>query len=123
MDDITWLNKKFDNITGGFSEIKVVKDPSKSENFNNIDSLKKKLSESIDSLKIGDYEGAKTLLKEAEGLTMCGSCKKLIKRTRVDLDYVKNLCNAGEDDCGTGAENVKKKVIYIRDDYLGGTND
>lgn len=93
------------------------------EELNGVARVRELLGRSIDRVKAGAYEDAKELLREAEETTKCGSCRKMIQRTRTDLDYVKNLCTTEEEDCIVGAENVTKKIKYIKDDYLSGDDN
>lgn len=119
-NDIRWLNKKFEDITGGFTKTVEIRESQDSEKLNGVDKIRELLTESLEAMKAGDYQTTGKILKEARETTKCGGCRQLIQRTEADLKYVDNLCKLEEEDCKTGAENVIKKIEYIKDDYLGG---
>lgn len=118
-NEIADLNKKFSNIIFGVPEtVEIKKDKPQKENGSD-DKVKGFLTEALEHVKEGNHPEAKKALKKAKRSTKCDACHKMIDRTLMDLDYVKNLCVSGEDDCDDGLENVEKGIVSIRDDYLG----
>lgn len=119
-NEIVELNRKFSDIIYGIPETIEISETKPQKENGSSDKLKEFLTEALEHVKEGEPREAKELLKKAKKSTKCGVCQDLIDRTLLDLDYVKNLCISGEDDCDTGLENVEKSIEYIRDDYLGG---
>ena len=119
-NEIKLLNEKFRDITGGFTETVEIRESQDSEKLNGVDRIKELLTDSLAALNTGNHQKANDILQEARDTTKCGGCQQLIQRTQTDLDYVRNLCILEEEDCDAGAENVAKKIEYIRDGYLGG---
>ncbi len=118
-NEIKWLNKKFEDITGGFTKTVEIRERRDTVRLDGLDRIRELLTESLESMKAGDYQTTKEILKEARETTKCGGCRQLIQRTEADLNYVDNLCKLEEEDCKIGAENIIKKIEYIKDDYLG----
>lgn len=80
--------------------------------------LRERVEKALETFKKGDIEGTKDLLQDASKFTKCGTCSQILDRTRVDLDYINNLCLMDEKDCEPGKDSIFSKFDFILNEYL-----
>lgn len=72
------------------------------------------INEAEEAIQYGKFDRVKELLEEGEQGTNCGWCKDKIKRVKLDVDYVEDVCIIDEDsECQRGLVAVATKLDHM----------